>query len=336
MRLSQGEAATSRYAQAVSQPVPNSKSRHPRAVRARSADPPELMDFLTHLADVRNVSEHTIRAYARECRQLIAALDAHGKSVADANRFDLRRYLAELRSGGLEEASIRRCLSALRTFFRFLEDRTPGRGNPTTGMRGPRGGRRLPFVLTEGEIERLLGLPYESDFRGTRDRALLELLYPSGCRVSELVGVELTDVELTRGVVRLLGKGRKQRLGLLGGPAARALTEYLPRRRQQLTRLGRTTRALFVGERGTRLSDRRIRQIIKAVALQAGLARIPSPHTLRHSFATHLLDRGADLRTVQELLGHARLVTTEIYTHLSLERLREVYESAHPLCRDVD
>jgi len=287
-----------------------SKSTERRAERRVEAR--EIAAFLTWLADVRGRSPHTLRAYRRE----------------------FRAYLAGLRVAGLSETSIRRALSSLRTFFTFLEERDPDRGNPISAMRGPKARRTLPFVLTEGEIERLLALEYESDFRGCRDRALLEILYSTGCRVSELVGLDLGDVQTGDGIVRLRGKGKKQRLGLLGRPALQALEPYLDRRRHLLRVTGVQTAAVFLGYRGTRITTRRVRQILRELSIRAGLARIPSPHTLRHSFATHLLDRGADLRTVQELLGHSKLVTTQIYTHLSLEKLRAVYRKAHPLCRD--
>lgn len=297
---------------------------------AAEAEVPEVEAFLDSLADVRRLSEHTLRAYRRECLALCAWLESRGRALADAKRTDLRGYVASLRGRGLAQSSIRRSLSALRTFFRFLEEREPERGNPAAALRGPRGGRALPYALTEGEIERLMSLQFDDGFHGLRDRAVLETLYSTGCRVSELCGLELGDVDLDGQVLRLLGKGRKQRLGLLGGPARDALIAYLPVRRKLVGRSG--VKALFVGERGTALTDRRVRQVIRDLAMRAGLARVPSPHTLRHSFATHLLDRGADLRTVQELLGHARVVTTQVYTHLSLERLRGVYEKAHPLC----
>ncbi|MFQ5505908.1 MAG: tyrosine recombinase [Planctomycetota bacterium] len=296
-------------------------------------DPPELRAFLEYQAELRKRSVHTLRAYGRECRDFCRWLAQRNKKPCAAGRHELRAWSASLRSRKLSDASIRRALSALRSFFRYLEEQNPDMANPTALLRGPRGGRRLPFALSEGEVERLLSLHYDEDFRGRRDRVLIETLYSTGCRVSELVGLDLMDLDLGLGVVRLLGKGRKQRLGLLGKLAAGAVHAYLPARKQLLESKRLSSKALLLGERGTRLSSRRVRQVLRDLALRAGLARIPSPHTLRHSFATHLLERGADLRTVQELLGHANLATTQIYTHLTLEKLRKVYQEAHPLMK---
>jgi tyrosine recombinase XerC len=295
----------------------------------------ELDEFLGWLADLRNVSSHTLRAYERECRRFLDFAHTRGRGPRELQRQDLRAFLARLRKGGLQDSSVRRALSALKTFFAWLIERYPGAQDPSVGVRGPKTRRPLPKVLTIGEVQLLLSLDYDEGFHGTRDRALIETLYSSGCRVSELAGLDLEDLELDEGVVRLFGKGRKQRLGMLGGPCVDALHEWLPQRRMRLQRLDVETPALFLGERGTRITPRRVRQIVEALALRAGIATQPSPHTLRHSFATHLLDRGADLRSVQELLGHARLVTTQVYTHLSLEKLRRVYEAAHPLARDA-
>jgi len=294
--------------------------------------PEELDVFFQHLRGVRNRSENTLRAYERELLLLHRWLSKRGRSLSEANRFDLRGYAAQLRSRSIGEASIRRALSAIRAWYRYLDEREPGRENPTAVLRGPRGGRRLPKVLTQSEVDLLLRHDYGEDFLGTRNRALIETLYSTGCRVSELVGIDATDVDLASGVLPLFGKGRKQRLGLLGRPAVEALSAYRLHRRALLTHLATTNAALFLGERGTRLSTRRVAQILGKLSLDVGLAQMPSPHTLRHSFATHMLDAGADLRTVQEMLGHARLVTTQVYTHLSLERLRKVYENAHSLC----
>ena len=303
----------------------------------KQKDSPEVLAFLEQLSELRRRSEHTIRAYLRECRALETWLRERGRNIERAKRSDLRAYLASLRQRGLSETSIRRALSALRSFFRYLEKKTPAAGNPTTSLRGPRGGRPLPHVLTEGEVELLLSLDYGDDFRAARDRALIEVMYSTGCRVSELVSLDLMAVDFSMGVCRLRGKGRKERLGLIGGPARHALLLYLEKRKLHLLckRRGTGLPALFIGERCTRLTTRRVQQILEDLSARAGLARTPSPHSLRHSFATHMLDRGADLRTVQELLGHQRLVTTQIYTKLSLERLRKVYQEAHPLCRNA-
>ena len=289
--------------------------------------------WLSRLQQQRAASSHTLRAYGRELRGLATWLTERGESIRQPSRHSLRAYMAALRARGLETSSIRRALAAIRGFYRELEAREPQLGNPADALRSPRSKRPLPFVLTKGEVDLLLRIEFDENFRGRRDRSLLETLYSSGCRVSELCALDLGHLDLEAGLLRLRGKGNKQRLGLLGSAAREAFAAWLPERARRLRSRGLEQQALFLGEHGTRITDRRVRQIIKELALRAGLARIPSPHTLRHSFATHLLDAGMDLRSVQELLGHARLVTTQIYTHLSLERLRAVYESAHPLCR---
>jgi len=289
--------------------------------------------FLDHLEGVKRASPHTLRAYRREVLRWIAFLEERGVTALEATSADLRAFLATLHRGGLERSSIRRSLSALRAFHRFLLERGHRDTDPAAPLRGPRGGRRLPFVLTEGEVERLLSLEFPDDFQGTRDRALIETLYSTGCRISELCGLTMRDLDLSGGRLLLHGKGGKERLGMLGGPARRALSLHLPRRRERMRLKRKRSDRLFLGRNVTPLTPRRVRQILGDLARRAGLARIPSPHVLRHSFATHMLDHGADLRTVQEMLGHARLVTTQIYTHLSLERLRKVYEAAHPLAR---
>lgn len=294
---------------------------------------PLVEGFGQWLDEVRGASPHTLRAYLREARRFCAWIPLRGKTPSSARPSDLRAYLAMRRRGGLSERSLQRCLSCVKAFYRFLEDHGHLEEDPSSSLRGPRTRRKLPFVLTQREVELLLSLDFGEDFRGLRDRALIESLYSTGCRISELLGLKAKDLDLQSGMVRVLGKGRKERICLLGPPAIQALRAYLPARDRLLRDGGGEQEALFLGERATALSDRRVRQILRDLGLRAGLSRPPTPHTLRHSFATHLVDRGADLRTVQELLGHSQLVTTQIYTHLSLERLREVYEKAHPLCK---
>ncbi|HHI80598.1 MAG TPA: tyrosine recombinase XerC [Planctomycetes bacterium] len=309
----------------------------PMAEEAREAErktlEPLVEGFGQWLDEVRGASPHTLRAYLREARRFCAWIPLRGKTPSSARPSDLRAYLAMRRRGGLSERSLQRCLSCVKAFYRFLEDHGHLEEDPSSSLRGPRTRRKLPFVLTQREVELLLSLDFGEDFRGLRDRALIESLYSTGCRISELLGLKAKDLDLQSGMVRVLGKGRKERICLLGPPAIQALRAYLPARDRLLRDGGGEQEALFLGERATALSDRRVRQILRDLGLRAGLSRPPTPHTLRHSFATHLVDRGADLRTVQELLGHSQLVTTQIYTHLSLERLREVYEKAHPLCK---
>jgi site-specific recombinase XerD len=299
---------------------------------------PLVVSFGAWLAEVRGASPHTLRAYLKEAQSFCAWIPERGQTPLSARPSDLRAYLARRRRGGLGERSLQRCLSCIKAFFRFLEDHGHLEDDPSSSLRGPRTRRKLPFVLTQKEVELLLSLDFGEGFRGLRDRALIEALYSTGCRISELLSLRIGDLgipglDLRAGQVRVFGKGRKERICLLGPPAIEALETYLPAREQLLRKWGGDCDALFLGERGTPLTDRRVRQVLKEWGLRAGLARAPTPHTLRHSFATHLVDHGADLRTVQELLGHSRLVTTQIYTHLSLERLRQVYEKAHPMCQ---
>jgi len=290
-------------------------------------------EFLRHLREVRQVSPHTLRAYARELEILLDALAADGLTEPNAVRpAHLRLQLGVLSERGLAPASLQRALAAMRAFFGWLEERGELERNPAATLRGPRKGRRLPRYLEEEEVDRLLAAPQNEDAEGPRDRALLEVLYSTGCRVSELVALDEQDLDLKRGVARLQGKGRKERLGMLGKPAVEALRRWLAAK--QIRDLDRGP--LFLNHRGGRLTDRSVRRILHRCLLLAGIVRDASPHTLRHSFATHLVTRGADLRTVQELLGHASLGTTQIYTHVSLEHLRKLYQQAHPLGEEAE
>lgn len=315
------------------------------AARTRSAERPPLPlseeslrtplakdaeRFLDHLLLTRGASEHTARAYARDLADLIAALDAWGVAQGSAvNPKHLRRFLGLLEDKGLARTSVQRKLSAARSLFKFLVDEGALEVHPATGLRKARLPRRLPGCLSSQEIEDLLLAPDVSTAKGRRDRALIEFLYSAGTRAAETVGLDRADLDLKGGIARVLGKGNKQRLAPVGGYAAKALAEYLEDPERPRPGPGHE-KAVFLNLQGTRLSTRSLQRIVGELALRAGLKRRPTPHTLRHSFATHLLDRGCDLRAVQELLGHANLVTTQIYTHTSLERLREVYEVAHP------
>jgi integrase/recombinase XerC len=288
-------------------------------------------DFLRHLRGARNLSKHTLRAYAGDLGRFTAFLG--GETIIAAGRVDvatLRRYLATLLAANRARSSTARTLACLRTFFAFLERRGVVASNPAAHLRNPRKERRLPGVLDEKEIEKLLDAAGGSDFAGRRNRALLETMYAGGLRVSEAIGLDVSDATLDAGLVRVReGKGAKERLAPIGRPAARAIEAWLDERRA----LARAGGALFVNAAGGRLDVRSARRIVAAAAKAAGLGRRVSPHTLRHSFATHLLDRGCDLRSVQELLGHENVTTTQIYTHVSAGRLRQVYDQAHPRAR---
>ena len=285
----------------------------------------DLQAFLRHLAQARDMSPNTVRAYGTDLRGFLAW---HGEGTLD--RLTLRRFLASLHRDGRKATTVQRKLSSLRAFFRFLRDRGVIRKDPARLVRGPKIPGRLPRFLTVQQIDALLSLPFAADFQGTRDRAVLEFLYSTGCRVSEVAGLGLKQIDFDEGSVRVLGKGRKERLAMLGGPARAALTAHLPYRTTLLRECQSATTVLFVNRRGRPLSSRWLFETVRRCARAAGIPFRLSPHGLRHSFATHLLDRGADLRSVQEMLGHSRLATTQVYTHVSMARLRAVYERAHP------
>lgn len=286
--------------------------------------------FLERMSAARGASEHTIKAYSRDLADLVGFLEGRGVTAPEAiTPRALRGWLGDLDARELSRATIQRRLSAARTFLKGLVDDGRLDVNPAVGLRQRRSARHLPGVLSEEEIERLLAAPDVSAPLGTRDRAILELMYSAGTRASETVGLDRAHLDLDRGVARVLGKGRKERLVAVGRFAKDALVEYLsdPRRPAPTTA---AADALFLSQRGTRLTTRSLENIVGKHVLAAGIHRRATPHTLRHSFATHLLDRGADLRSVQELLGHENLVTTQIYTHVSVARLAEIYEKAHP------
>lgn len=286
--------------------------------------------FLDHLLLTKGASEHTARAYARDLADLIAALDARGiQDGRDVGPKHLRYFLSTLEDRGLARTSVQRKLSAARSLFQYLVDEGALELHPATGLRKARLPRRLPGCLSPTEVESLLDAPNVATAKGRRDRALIEFLYSAGTRASETVGLDHDRLDLEGGVARVLGKGNKERLAPVGGYAVEALRQYLDDPERPRPAEGHED-AVFLNLQGTRLSTRSLQRIVGELALRAGLKRRPTPHTLRHSFATHLLDQGCDLRAVQELLGHAHLVTTQIYTHTSLERLREVYEVAHP------
>ena len=286
--------------------------------------------FLTDLAATRGASEHTLRAYRGDLLELCEHLEELG--IVDPTRVKprtLRGWLASLDERELARTSIQRKLSAARTLFKQLLEQGHVEVHPAVGLRQARSRRPLPTCLETGEIERLLEAPDATTPAGRRDRALLELMYSAGTRAAETVGLNLRDLDLARGLALVQGKGRKERLAPLGSHALKALRTYLddPERPRAAPPDGT---AVFLNPRGRRLTTRSIGRIVERHALAAGIRRHTTPHTLRHSFATHLLDAGADLRAVQELLGHAHLVTTQIYTHVSIERLRAIYEQAHP------
>jgi integrase/recombinase XerC len=288
--------------------------------------------FVAHLRDERGLAANTVEAYERDVTQFFR-FAARGR-VADPGQVDpllLRRFLAQLTTRGLAASSIARKAAALRACFRLLARRGLIDVDPAAGLGSPRGPRRLPVVLKQRQVEELLARPRRADPVGLRDLAVLELLYATGMRVGELCGLELGDVDLAADAVRVHGKGGKQRIVPFGEPAREALLQYLVEGRQpMLPTTGPMSQALFFNRRGRPMTTRDVRGMLQRYRVGAGVPDGTSPHTLRHSFATHLLEGGADLRSVQELLGHVALTTTQTYTHVSNERLRRVYEQAHP------
>jgi integrase/recombinase XerC len=284
--------------------------------------------FLRHLERERNLSPHTLRAYASDLAQFEDHLRSElGREAnpKDVDHLLIRSFLARLHVGGVKKTSSARKLASLRTFFRFLVREGVLVKNPARPLLSPRVERRIPSPLAEGEMAAFLEVPGESD-RARRDRALLELLYATGIRCAELVGLDLQDLDFEQKLVRVLGKGRKERLVPFGEKAREALQAHLRSREAG----GRGSPALFRNHRGGRLSDRSVRAIVRTRVQELALEKRVSPHTLRHSFATHLLERGADLRAIQELLGHASLSTTQRYTHVDMRHLLEVYKRSHP------
>ena len=279
---------------------------------------------MRYLEIEKNYSPHTILNYKLDLRDF-------GKLLAETQieKVDylfLRKYLAILKEKKLNNRSIARRLSALRSFFKFLTREGYLKNNPILVLSSPKQERHLPQFMTEAEVARLIESAFakhQSDERGLRDRAILETFYSTGIRISELAGLNIDTVDFYSGVVKVLGKGRKERIAPIGEIAIKAIRNYIEKRKRQSS-------ALFLNKNGSRITARGIRMIVAKYLHLAGIKPGISPHTFRHSFATHLLNRGADLRTVQELLGHANLSTTQIYTHLSTERLKNVYDKAHP------
>ena len=295
--------------------------------------PWRLEEFTSHLRDERNLSPHTLRAYEREIAQFteFARTEMGCRDPRRVSSNVVRAYLAQLHSRRLARVSTQRALAAVRTYFRFLAREGAVDSNPAKVVATPRGPKKLPEMVTAPQLAELLeSLP--STPAGRRDRAALELLYGAGLRAGELVGLDLDDVDLARRLARVRGKGRKERLVPFGREAEKALRSYLPDRaawRAQADTVA-SGEPLFVNQRGGRLSDRSLRRILDAAVRQTALVHHLHPHTLRHAFATHLLEAGMDLRAIQELLGHASLSTTQRYTHLDLAHLMETYSKAHP------
>ncbi|MBI1848865.1 MAG: tyrosine recombinase XerC [Planctomycetes bacterium] len=280
--------------------------------------------FIDYLKLQRSASLHTQRSYASDLVQFAAYLEAEGVSAPEsASAHVARRYVLHLREKNYRGSTLGRKIAAVRSFYRHLVRRGEIAYHPFLAIRAPKKEKRLPRFFDPSEIESLL-----NGADGVRDRAIFETLYSTGIRVSELVGLSIRDVDLIGECVRVRGKGNVERLAPLGSFAVRAIEAYLPERRKVAAE--NPDAPLFLNRFGKRLSDRGVRKRMRGILVKSGLAGRGSPHTIRHTFATHLLDRGADLRAVQELLGHRNLSTTQIYTHVTTERLRIVYDKSHP------
>jgi integrase/recombinase XerD len=297
-------------------------TRQPTALPAAFAA--ALEAFLDGLAVERGLSNNTIEAYQRDLRQHLEMVAARGiTQPSTVQESHVILYLGRLRRSGAAPATVMRKVSALRSFYRYLVREEIIAADPCANLPAPQLLRRLPNVLSIEDVQRLLTQPDPSKPRGLRDRAMLEMLYATGLRVSELVALRRGDVNMDLRLLRCVGKGSKERIVPVGRPALRALRAYLDSRRD-------ASPVLFLGNKGKPLTRVAFWRVIGRYARQAGIQTPISPHTLRHSFATHMLEGGADLRAIQELLGHANIVTTQIYTHISVDRLREVYRAYHP------
>ena len=294
-----------------------------------------VLDFLAYLEFERGLSRNTLEAYRSDLLQFGRFLEARGADAVTAKAADVSDFLSDLAAGDgngrapASPATVHRKAACLRSFYRHLRREGVRETDPTTTITGPRRGQRLPKVLNRAEVQKLLAQPHGSEPTALRDRALLELMYACGLRASEAIGLDLRDLDLEAGVLHARGKGPKERVVPVGKAAIEATRIYIERGRNQLLR-GRLEAKLFVNFRGEPLTRQGLYKIVRRHATTAGLADRMSPHTLRHTFATHLLAGGCDLRSVQEMLGHADVATTQIYTQDSSRRLKDVYSKAHP------
>ncbi|HHY46668.1 MAG TPA: site-specific tyrosine recombinase XerD [Firmicutes bacterium] len=287
-------------------------------------------EFISYLSVERGLSGNTLESYERDLRQFSSYLArVNGKDIETASQDDIIAYLVYLKAHGRATSTISRVMAALRSFFRFCTAEYGLVNDPTLNLESPKKERFLPQVLTAGEVGRLLEMPGAGDDLSYRDRAMLELLYATGMRVSELISLDVDDVNTDLGYVRCLGKGSKERIVPMGREAAGWVEGYIRTVRPRIAGSKNTT-ALFVNRRGKRLTRQGFWKILRQYVRMSGIERRVTPHTLRHSFATHLLEGGADLRSVQEMLGHQDISTTQIYTHLTRGKIKEIYDKAHP------
>lgn len=284
-------------------------------------------NFLKYLQVEKNASPHTIKNYSVDLREFFGCLGE--KKVEETTYLDVRGFLASLKEREYSKSSVSRKLACVRSFFKYLSRENILETNPAVDVSTPKREKRLPKFLDAQEVTSLLEAPSKNTWEEKRDKAILETLYSSGLRVSELVGLNHDDMDFFSGLVRVRGKGKKERIVPLGQVALSVIQEYTKKKPPREMETG-SSRPLFINRSGSRLTDRSVRRMILKYSKRIGLTKEVSPHTLRHSFATHMLDRGADLRSVQEILGHENLSTTQIYTHITTERLKEAYDAAHP------
>jgi integrase/recombinase XerC len=282
--------------------------------------------FINFLKIEQGVSPHTLRAYTEDLKEFLSFTD---KQLKDIDNLDIRAFLASLYHKKLKKSSISRKLATIRSFFKYLHREGYVKKNPAKLVSSPKVPKALPRFLTIDEAFSLMDAPQGETFKTTRDKAILELLYSSGLRVSELTSLDISDLDLKESLIRVKGKGKKERIVPIGSKALEAIKNYLPER----VSLKKKSTALFLNSHGGRLTQRSIRRILLEYSRMVNLKGYLSPHTLRHTFATHLLHGGADLRSIQELLGHSSLSTTQKYTHVDITHLAEVYDKAHPMAK---
>lgn len=293
----------------------------------------DITEFLDYLGRERNMSEHTVRNYGVDLAQFLSHLTDAGRAgefPEGVTHLSIRSFMAELSEKGVSRQTVARKIAALRSFYKFLQRRGRVASNPARVVHTPKLEKKIPSFLTVAMMERLLAAPEGGTFIGSRDKAILELIYSAGLRSFELVGLNHEDIDLERRVLRLRGKGMKERINPVGRYAMTALEEYLRFRNAHPDHARFDPEAVFLNFRGQRLTTRSVRRMLSHYAALAGLPGDVSPHTLRHSFATHLLQRGADLRVVQELLGHENISTTQIYTHITASEMQRIYVDSHP------
>ena len=300
------------------------------ATLARPKGEPFIEEYLDHLRVERGLAENSLVAYGHDLARLAAYARERRRNVLDLRQGDLTDFISRLREGGLSARSTARAVHALRGMYRFGLREGRITVDPMENLKAPRSSQALPRYLTSAQVDTLLAAPDVATPLGLRDRAILEVLYATGLRVSELIGLRPLDLDLEVGVLTCFGKGRKERLVPLGRTARKWVERYLSEVRDRLGSQGTAGPELFLNQRGGRLSRMGLWGIVRRHAVTAGVERTLTPHVLRHSFATHLLERGADLRALQAMLGHADISTTQIYTHVTRERLRKVYDQYHP------